>query len=121
MELESEKEKIKNYQPKIREETDISKAYRQHYEDFINVIDLPYSKVADTIIATAMMLQKFSQDEIEKTLTEQSPISPKDAANLKNNTYGKEIMANVKEMNKSQERSNELIRQREITKEEKQL
>ena len=121
MELENEKEKIKNYQPKIREETDISKAYQQHYQDFINVIDLPYSKVADTIIATAMLLQKFSQDEIENTLTEQSPLSPKDTTNLKNNTYGKEIMANVKEMNKSQERSNELIRQREITKEEKQL
>ena len=121
MELENEKEKIKNYQPKIREETDISKAYQQHYQDFINVIDLPYSKVADTIIATAMLLQKFSQDEIENTLTEQSPLSPKDTTNLKNNTYGKEIMANVKELNKSQERSNELIRQREITKEEKQL
>lgn len=117
-ELDNEKEKIKNYQPKLRREIDPVSAYRHHYNDFKNVIDLPFSKEADIIIAATMLLQNFTQNEIEKTITEQSPLSSKDAENLAKNTYGKEIVSEAQNMTQSKERTNELVRQHEKTKEE---
>lgn len=35
-------------------------------DDFTSIIDLPYSKIADELIAKAMLIQKFSQSEVEK-------------------------------------------------------
>lgn len=37
-------------------------------EDFTSIIDLPYSKIADELIAKAMLIQKFSQAGKSKKL-----------------------------------------------------
>lgn len=118
IELAQEKDKLLNYQPKIRQETDINEAYKHHMEDFIATIKLPYSKVADEIIANAMLLQKFSENEVSKTLTQNSPLSSPTPTNLKNNTYGKEILKNVKTKNKTNTNTQEIIRVRELKKDE---
>ena len=113
LDLELEKEKLRNYQPRIRQETNITDAYKHHMDDFTSIIDLPYSKIADELIAKAMLIQKFSQSEVEKTLTEMSPLSAPTPSNLLNNTYGKEVFKNLKNNKRDITQENTLIRSRE--------
>mgnify|MGYP000169881263 FL=1 len=82
-------------------------------DDFTSIIDLPYSKIADELIAKAMLIQKFSQSEVEKTLTEMSPLSAPTPSNLLNNTYGKEVFKNLKNNKRDITQENTLIRSRE--------
>ena len=37
LDLELEKEKLRNYQPRIRQETNITDAYKHHMEDFTSI------------------------------------------------------------------------------------
>ena len=60
-----------------------------------------------------MLIQKFSQSEVEKTLTEMSPLSAPTPSNLIDNAYGKEIFKKVKAKDLENSAENILIRTRE--------